>query len=152
MPKANIGGSKLRSYPEHFQAWLAGKNPGPLVVEAGVVNGCNHNCQHCDFQQFEPYGKHKGFLDPEVFKGFLQEFAAMGGVELFFAGDGEPMLHPQFCDFVLFAKKLGLNCTLSSNGQMFNRNNAEKLLPHLSWIRCSVNGGDPKTYGQVHVC
>jgi GTP 3',8-cyclase len=152
MPKKDIGGSKLKTYPEHFQAWLDGKNPGPLVAEVGVVNGCNHNCLHCDFQQFEPYGKHNNYLDLDVFKNFARDFAEMGGVEFFFAGSGEPMLHPQFSQIISFAKSLGINCTLSSNGQILTQKNAQKIVPHLNWIRCSVNGGDSATYGKIHDC
>ncbi|MBF0382235.1 MAG: radical SAM protein [Magnetococcales bacterium] len=152
MPKKDVGGSKLLNYPDHFQAWLDGKNPGPLVAEVGIVNGCNHNCLHCDFQQFEPYGKHNKYLDLDVFKDFARDFAEMGGVELFFAGNGEPMLHPNFTQIISFAKTLGIDCTLSSNGQILTKKNAEKLLPNLNWIRCSVNGGDSETYGKVHDC
>ncbi|MBF0192922.1 MAG: radical SAM protein [Magnetococcales bacterium] len=152
MPKKDIGGSKLQSYPEHFQAWLDGKNPGPLVAEIGVVNGCNHNCLHCDFQMFEPYGKHNKYLDFEVFKKFAIDFANMGGVEFFFAGSGEPLLHPKLPEIISFAKSLGINCTMSSNGQLLTKTNAEKILPHLDWIRFSVNGGDSKTYAKIHDC
>ncbi len=151
-PKVLIGGGKLAANPDYFKAWRQGKNPGPLVVEAGIVNGCNHNCLHCDFQQFEPYGDRKGFIDADLFQTFLRDFAGMGGIEVFFAGSGEPLLHPKFADFVKLANELGLSCTLSSNGQMLNRKNAEKILPYLKWIRCSVNGGDAKTYAAIHRC
>ncbi|MBF0419573.1 MAG: radical SAM protein [Magnetococcales bacterium] len=145
-------GSRIPNNPAHFEQWLSGKEPGPLVVEAGISHGCNHHCQHCSYQQFAPFGKKKRFIDSTIFHNFLDDFRSMGGVKIYFAGEGEPLLHPDFGKFLQHAADLGLQVELSSNGQLLNEKKLHEVLPFMQWIRFSVNGGDPQTYAQVHHC
>ncbi|MBF0137613.1 MAG: radical SAM protein [Magnetococcales bacterium] len=147
-----IGGGKLQDNHDRLEQWLAGQEPGPLTIEVALVHGCNHNCIHCYPQQFNPYDPHKSFLDGEVFKNFLMEFREMGGVETYFAGTGEPLLHPHFKAIMAHGHELGLRMTFSSNGIMLTEANAEKILPYTTWVRFSVNGGNAETYTRVHAC
>ena len=137
---------------EYFQRWRAGENPGPLVCEIGVVRGCNHACVHCGFQQFEKYGDDIQLLDLEACKIFLRDFRSLGGIEVFFAGNGEPLLHPGLPELVRYGAGLGLDMVLSTNGAFLDKNVAETLMPHLKWLRVSLNGGDAETYARVHRC
>lgn len=150
--KIKIGGSKLATHQDHFKRWRDGGNPGPLVCEIGAARGCNHGCLHCGFQQFEKYGGETHLLDLAAGKRFLDEFRSMGGVEVFFAGNGEPLLHPGLPELVRHGGSLGLDMTLSTNGALLDSRAAEALMPHLAWLRVSLNGGDPETYARVHRC
>lgn len=150
--KVKVGGSKLDSHPDHLQRWANGENPGPLVIEVGLAHGCNQNCVHCGYQQYSPYAKRKTFLEADVFLQFLDDFHALGGEEVFFAGHGEPTLHPNLPDFLQHGHQLGLSMALSSNGITFTEKNCAAIVGHTSWIRFSVNGGNRETYARVHNC
>ncbi|OSM04205.1 radical SAM/SPASM domain-containing protein [Magnetofaba australis] len=150
MQKIKIGGGKLADHPERVQTWLAGGNPGPLAIEVAIVHGCNHNCAHCGPQQFDPYDPKKTFMDRDVFLKFLEDFRAEGGAEVYFAGSGEPTLHPDFPEFVQRGHELGLAMTLSSNGLPLVPKRAEKILPYLTWARFSINGGNAPAHARVH--
>ncbi|MBF0176627.1 MAG: radical SAM protein [Magnetococcales bacterium] len=147
-----IGGGKLQDNHDLLEQWLAGEEPGPLTIEVALVLGCNHGCLHCAPRQFDLFDPHKSFMDTEVFQKFLVEFRDMGGEEVYFAGAGEPLLHPHFADFMALGHKIGLRMTFSSNGVLLNEANAEKILPHTTWVRFSVNGGNAETYTRVHDC
>ncbi|MEO5328727.1 MAG: radical SAM protein [Magnetococcus sp. THC-1_WYH] len=145
-------GTQLSRYPGRLDLWLSGRNPGPLTIEVGITHGCNHNCLHCSFQQSTPYKKQKKFIDPDLFMQFLKDFREMGGVEIYFAGDGEPLLHPQIEEFLACCKQLGLGVSMSSNGIYLTEKKATDILRYLDWIRFSINGGDRDTYAKIHDC
>ena len=148
-----IGGSKITSNMDHFEKWKKGMNVGPLVIEVSPTYGCNHGCLHCGFQQFDPYGANNIFKQTDNFKRFLSDFKSLGGVEVFFAGNGEPLLNPELPDWFQNGYNVGLDMSMSTNGVPFiNRKKMEGILPFAKWIRFSVNGGTKEDYSKVHAC
>ncbi|ABK44665.1 Radical SAM domain protein [Magnetococcus marinus MC-1] len=147
--EVKIGGGKLEDYPDRIAAWQAGKNPAPIAIEVSIVDGCNHNCSHCGPQFFSPYDRTKQ-MDTALFLRFLDDFHAMGGREVYFAGSGEPLLHSDFSQFLQHGHHLGLDMTFSSNGIPLTPKRIPTLLPYTTWARFSVNGGDQATYHQIH--
>ncbi|MBF0466739.1 MAG: radical SAM protein [Nitrospirae bacterium] len=148
----HVGGSKLVSNPEHFNKWLRGENPGPLVIEVGATNGCNHNCVHCMFQQYVKYKKEKSFIDLLSFKNFLDDFKAMGGIEVYFAGNGEPLLNESLPDFIEHGSSVGLNMAMSTNGVFLTPEVSERILPCMRFLKFSINGSDRESYKRIHRC
>lgn len=148
-----IGGSKITSNREHFEKWKNGELVGPLVIEVSPSYGCNHACIHCGFQQFDAYGKNNIFRQTDNFKKFLDDFKKLGGVEVFFAGNGEPLLNPALPDWFQHGHSIGLDMSLSTNGiPLINKKKMECILPYAKWIRFSVNGGTKEDYSKVHAC
>jgi len=148
-----IGGSKLTSHREHFQKWLNGENPGPMVIEVGATYGCNQKCIHCGFRQYKEYSKKKDFLETkEDFERFLDDFYELGGIEVYFAGNGEPLLNPHLPQWIKYGKQIGLDMSMSTNGMLLNEKKIKEILPYSKWIRFSVNGGNKETYSKVHQC
>ncbi len=130
---------------------LAGE-AGPVSVEVGPVNGCNHECLHCGYTQlFDESRANQIIPRTEVFYRFLDDFKQLGGKEVFFAGSGEPTLHPDLFDWSDYGHKLGLLMQLSTNGIAFTDKKKEIAVKSMQWIRFSVNGGDADTYARVHV-
>jgi GTP 3',8-cyclase len=151
-PGRIIGGGKLAAHPEQFDRWLKGLRQGPLVVEVAPTRGCNHDCMHCGFQQFSRFETDKNYLDDTAFRQFIDDFADLGGVEIYFAGNGEPLLNPLLDNWMAYIGSKGLDCTLSTNGVLFGSARHAGILPSARWIRFSVNGGDAETYARVHRC
>jgi radical SAM protein with 4Fe4S-binding SPASM domain len=90
------------------------------------------------------------FLQAAAFKDFLTDFKKMGGVEVYFAGNGEPFLNLQLPQFIQDAYDVGLDITLSTNGVFLDEKLIPEVVPYIKWIRYSVNGGDAETYARVH--
>lgn len=146
-----VGGSKLPDNKEHFKTWVEGGRVGPLVMEVGVSHGCNHGCTHCSFQQFAKYGDYE-FIDKDIFFHFLDDFKELGGIEIYFAGNGEPLLHPDICEFFEYGAKIGLNMTMSTNGAPLSYEMAQRIIPNVQWISFSFNGGNVEDYTAIHKC
>lgn len=135
---------------ELLKKGLAGE-VGPVSVEVGPVNGCNHECLHCGYTQiFDEKRENQIIPRTEVFYRFLDDFHLLGGKEVYFAGSGEPTLHPDMFDWSDYGNKLGLLMQLSTNGIAFTDRKKEIAVQSMQWIRFSVNGGDAETYARVH--
>ena len=81
----------------------------PCSLHIDLTNACTERCIHCYIADYKPR-----FLPLELGKRVLREFRVAGGLTVMFSG-GECMLHPQFRDFIRFAKGLNLNFIVMSN-------------------------------------
>jgi len=128
------------------------KNTGPLVVEIAPTFGCNHNCIHCGFQQYSSYANKKRFLPLKQYKEFVDDFTTLGGKEIWFAGNGEPFLNPNFSEMVKYAANKGLSIGISSNTVPATQKKIKDTIENISWTKFSLNGATPDTYSKVHRC
>lgn len=81
----------------------------PSSLHIDLTNACTERCVHCYIADYRPR-----FLPLEIGKRVLREFRDAGGLTVMFSG-GECMLHPQFRDFIRYAKGLNLNFIVMSN-------------------------------------
>lgn len=81
----------------------------PNSLHIDLTNACTERCIHCYIADYKPR-----FLPLELGQRVLREFREAGGLTVMFSG-GECMLHPQFRDFIRFAKELNLNFIVMSN-------------------------------------
>ena len=138
---------KLIFHPERVSEWLKKGDCFPIYVEIGPTNRCNHRCTFCALDWIE-----KKFQDlaPDVLNKAFFDMAACGVKSIMFAGDGEPFLHPQICEFITNAKLSGLDVSIATNGVLFTEEKLLRCLPHLSWIRYSVDAGSAETHYKIH--
>lgn len=77
---------------------------------------------------------------------------ALNGVKsIMFAGEGEPLLHPNIRDLIRFTSISGIDVALTSNFVAGGRDFLEESLRYITWIKVSLNGGE-KSYARVHRC
>jgi cyclic pyranopterin phosphate synthase len=147
MKSYNFDGHKLYWHLDRLSAWQAGDLIAPIYVEVSPVSFCNHRCLFCglDFAQVE-----KLRLDTAATCNALADMARLGVKSVMFAGEGEPLLHTGLADMVRSARMNGLDVSITTNGSMGNRDLWQRLVPHLSWVRFSVDAGNPETYAAVH--
>ena len=138
---------KLSYHPCEVAAWKASSFSPPLHAEIGITNRCNHKCKFCTLDWIT-HGVDS--IDKDVMMATLKEMSEMGVKSIYYAGEGEPTLHKNLSDFVEYGKKLGISQAISTNGSKFDRELAEKLVPHLSWIRFSVDAATPQIYSEIH--
>lgn len=145
--EVDVDSHKLIYHPERVVDWLKTGDCFPIYVEIGLTNRCNHRCVFCALDWFEKKPKD---IDPEVMKRAFREMAECGVKSVMFAGEGEPLMHRNICEFVSYAKLQGLDVAITTNGVLFDREKLEKILPSLSWVRFSVDAGTPHTYKKIH--
>ena len=59
-------------------------------------------------------------------------------------------MHPEIERIVAKITGLGMDAAMASNGVLFTEEKAQSLLPHLTWIRFSVNAGSTTTHQKIH--
>lgn len=143
----NLDGHKLHHHPEAVARWLKGEAIYPLYVEFSPIGKCNHRCVFCAYDYL---GYQDRKLDTGKTKAVLRDLGAHGTKSCLFAGEGEPTLHPDMAEFARTAAESGIDVGVFSNMALVNQKKAEALLPHLTFLRCSLNGGDAETYAKVH--
>ncbi len=147
MDKYRIDSHKLMYHPERLAAWQAGETIYPVYVEISPSGACNQRCSFCalDFMEYRPR-----FLDPGLLGRRLHEMAALGVRSVMFAGEGEPFLHPRLAELVEVTMRAGIDVAITTNGVLLDSETARKVLPHVTWIKASVNAGSRATYGRLH--
>jgi len=90
------------------------------------------------------------FLDTAIFKSRLTELGNLGLKSLMFAGEGEPLMHPDIGELAQHAKSSGIDISFTTNGALLTVKKAEQILPVTSWIKISVNAGTATTHAKLH--
>jgi len=93
--------------------------------------------------------KHK-YLYVEMITGFMVDAFNHGLKSVMLGGEGEPLLHKRITDITKNLYDIGLDVACTSNGTLLTKWKAEQMLPHLSWLKVSVDAGTEMTYSEVH--
>lgn len=147
MNKYNFDGHKLMYHPDRVARYLTEGDCYPLYMELSPVGVCNHRCIFCAYD-FIGYPNRK--LEKERTLALLDELAECGLKSILFAGEGEPLVHPDIAEFILRARRNAIDVGLFTNGQLLKKELAEIILPALTFMRFSFNGGTRQNYADVH--
>jgi len=139
----NVDSHKLMYHPDRVIHWQKFNDCFPIYVEIGLTNACNHKCIFCALDYLENGAK---FIDTSVMISTLKNMAEHGVKSIMFAGEGESTLHKDIGLFVQKAKQLGMDISITTNGVPLTPEKIQQCLPHLSWIRFSVDSGTPENY------
>ncbi len=142
-----IESHKLHLHPRRVADWLEGRNIAPIYIEVSPSGACNHRCTFCgkDFQGYE-----NRRLDTAVFDRLLPELGRMGVRSIMYAGEGEPLLHPDIAHISELTKASGVDVSFTTNATLLKPELSERLLPVTSWIKTSINAGTAATYAKIH--
>jgi MoaA/NifB/PqqE/SkfB family radical SAM enzyme len=147
MKTFNFDGHKLIHHLDRVQEFMTRGDCFPLYLEISPVGSCNHRCIFCAYD-FIGYPNRK--LETARTLTLLDELAEAGLKSILFAGEGEPLLHPDLGRLVRHAAGNGIDVGLFTNGQLLSEELAAEMLPHLTFLRLSFNGGSAENYAQIH--
>ncbi len=115
-----------------------------------ITPRCNLNCRHCYINR--PAGDRAAKSEEwslDEWTGVVRQAAELGALDLTITG-GEPVLHPDFREIYLMAKRLGFVITLYSNATMISEENLSLLKeypPRL--IEVTVYGVSETVYERI---
>lgn len=147
MKSYNFDGHKLMYHLDRVQEFVSSGDCFPLYVEISPVGSCNHRCLFCAYD-FIGYPNRR--LETERTLKLLDEFADVGLRSILFAGEGEPLLHPDLAILINHAKNNAIDVGLFTNGQLLTSEKIKAILPALTFVRFSFNGGNAESYARVH--
>ncbi|OGV83461.1 MAG: radical SAM protein [Lentisphaerae bacterium RIFOXYB12_FULL_65_16] len=149
MDKFRIDSHKLVFHPQRVGAWLKGELVYPIYMEVSLAGACNHRCVFCALD-FMGYQQRK--LDTGMFLKRLAEMGRLGLKSIMYAGEGEPLLHPDVVGITQATRAAGIDVAFTTNGVLLKPAVTEQILPHTEWIKVSFNAGTPESYARIHRC
>lgn len=149
-----IDSHKLVYHPRRVAQWLEAADDWervravyPLYMELSPMGACNHRCTFCavDFVGYKP-----DRLDVGMLAERLPEMGRLGVRSIMYAGEGEPMLHKEMAAIIRLTHAAGIDVALTSNLTILPDDFVDTALPHVAWIKASINAGDAETYARIH--
>lgn len=147
MKKYIFDGHKLSYHPGRVNQFLTEGDCFPLYMEISPIGACNSRCIFCAYD-FIGYPDRR--LDKRKFFEFVDEISKCGLKSILYAGEGEPLLHPDIAEFIIHSSKSGIDAGVYTNGQLLKEELAGQILPSLTFIRFSFNGGTKENYEKIH--
>ena len=126
---------------------------GPLLghLDIELTERCNNACLHC-YINLPARDKDavRRELSTEEWKDILRQAADLEALSVRFTG-GEPLLRPDFADIYLYARRLGLQVILFTNGRLITPELADLFakIPPRKKIEISVYGLHKESYEAV---
>ncbi len=121
------------------------KNPIICGFHIELLTKCNERCIHC----YIPHSQKNTEISFDLMMDVLEQCKSMGVLTVVFSG-GEPMLHPNFCDFLKKAKDLDINVTVLSNLTIMSERILECLkYRHPTGVNVSVYSMDEKIHDSI---
>lgn len=136
---------KIYDNPKFINVLKNKKQPAkfPFLVDIELTNHCNLSCLFCGQQTMT---REKGFMAVKTFKKVADECARYKA-PIRLIRWGEPTLHPEFLNFIKYAKKQGLLVHMTTNGLLLNKQKIKKLVNlKLDSLVFSFQGATKKEY------
>jgi len=144
----SLDNHKLMYHPERVHKWMNGDTIYPIFAEISLTSRCNNRCLFCAYNFFLKYKSID--INTETVKKTLDSMANCGVKSVMFGGEGEPLLHKDVADLIIYAKNLGLDVSLTTNGVLLDSITAKRILPYLSWVKFSIDAGRSDEYAYLH--
>ena len=137
--------SRNEQSSEIFLSAYSKENPFLQNFHIELTSKCNERCIHC----YIPHEQKNTDIEFDLMMDVLEQCKEIGVMTLVFSG-GEPMLHPNFCDFVRRAKDLDFNVTILSNLTILNDEIISVLkYRHVSCVNVSLYSMDADVHDEI---
>jgi MoaA/NifB/PqqE/SkfB family radical SAM enzyme len=144
---------------------------GPLWVQIGLANPCNHRCVMCwdhpshvpkdapytdessraFYEEHPEINRDKGFIALDKLEELADDLHGLGTRRVELVGRGEPTLHPHFEKAIEILKSRNFHVGLVTNGSRLSRDRCANLVDQgVDRVVVSLNAGTRTTYPLIH--
>lgn len=141
-----MDGTKLNRHLEEVVKWLRGEWFAPIHMEVSLNNNCNQRCTFCYIEWNHGHVN----MPEEMVTRLIRDAKRIGVKSALIAGEGEPTLNKAYVRAIEVAGEVGLDMALNTNAVQMDEVEIKAILPHLSWMRCSMQAANEELYGQLH--
>jgi radical SAM protein with 4Fe4S-binding SPASM domain len=112
-----------------------------------VTNACNLKCEQCHACSGKPLPNE---LSTEEGKKLLDGMARIGEFRMLALGGGEPLVRPDILELVAYARSLGMEISIATNGTLLTGEMAQKLKKiGVANIAVGLNANDKSLHEQI---
>ena len=149
--KFKMDGHKLLWHLDRVNEFADGKRIAPLHIDMGITTGCNMVCIYCYGVLQGRVGKGTRIdMELDVIKSCFKDAKNIGVRSIALIGEGENTLNPYLYDALDFAKAIGLDVSLATNGIALNHERAKGMMEALSWLRFNISAATSEGYVAIH--
>ena len=147
--------NKLVFHPDWVEAFRTrtSHKKFPTFVHLMLNNSCNHGCAFCSYRLVHGHNSEqfdaKSKISKERLDTLIQELIDEGVRAVELTGGGEPTLHPELPNVIEKLSRAGVKTALVTNGSVLTPEQCQEYPKHLTWMRVSVDAGDPDTYRYI---
>ena len=130
---------------------------GPSTVQIDLTDACNQNCIVCwlhapDLKQHnQERVERQASLPWDTYLSLIDELKTLGTSELYFAGGGEPLVHPRAWDALQAAVQRGFTTSLHTNFSLVDEDDIQRILDlGIHHLTISLWAGSPEAYRRTH--
>lgn len=136
---------QLEETSSHFLQKYFQNTPYLHTFHIELTSRCNERCVHC----YIPHECKNQDIDYELMIDTLRQCKEMNVLTIVFSG-GEPMLHPNFCEFLRIAKDMDFNVTVLSNLTALTDEIVDALkYKHASCVNVSLYSMIPEVHDEI---
>ena len=120
----------------------------PMMLVLSFAYPCNALCPHCPYTNSNIRKEYSDqpYMSDKLFKKIADESGPYKAY-LRISGGGEPMLHPNATELLIYAKKKECKIGLITNGSLFNDQNLKSLIDNnVDLIEFSVDADNRSDY------
>jgi len=128
----------------------------PVLVEFDPSNSCNHSCHFClsghihlpESKGFPTFNRN--MLSRDLMMRTCEELIDMKVRAVNWTGGGEPTANPALKECIEYLGKNGVKMGMFTNGTLLHTFDLfDTLLEYMTWVRISIDAGDPDTYNSI---
>lgn len=135
----------LRGTPKHLSR--TGQLEGFTYLMLSLPFRCNYRCLKCFSPRYDDQAAIAGQpITLDEILSVIKEAKILGGKEVVFAGDGEPVLDPNFRSIVLRVEELGMISILYTNGSTLEPGIASFCRQHDVCLVVALDSLKPEVY------
>lgn len=138
-------------HEREYYGMREGAETFPLMVVVSFAYVCNSKCPHCPYNNCDIRSTYRDavFIGERIFRKIADECGASKSYIRVSSG-GEPLMHPQAVELLVYAKRQGARIGLITNGSLATPQKLEVLIAAgVDNIEFSVDAGDEEAYNRV---